>query len=1463
MVAFTDAQTNATVQVAKCGNLSCSSVLSTTTVDTGGRFYGLSMVGAPDGLPVLAYVDSTTTSLRFARCTHPLCTTKTVTTVDTSAGNYGPVSIGFNGSNQPVLVYRSATDGLKILTCGSVDCTSGNATTVLDASTVYPSSLLLRSGATPLIVYHKANNQTLTLLNCGNQTCTTGNTSTVLAIINTANTRLPMALGPDGKPRILYVNTDASNHAQLILIRCGDAICSSNNISTILQTATGTETFDDLSMIFPVDGSPVIGFTVRAGVTPTATIIKCGNSFCNAGNIITSVATPAMESVIAANPQSMPLMLSWDPVTNAVKNVLCSTATCVCAASSASSISSASSVSSAASSESCSNVKTTIPNGVSVFEVFGVAPDGLPVMLSPGSTNGFLMNVNVSKCSDSACQNRTTSTVSLPSPMKGGAPLAMTFGSDGLPILLVGERTNYNAQQLTEDLVVVKCGNATCSANNVYKALGASTYDTANQKASMVLGSDGKPVILYIGGTIGSAQFGLHVMKCGDSTCSAGNTDTLLFANNVMYHYLLAIGSDNLPLISYSTPSDNNGNMMLHVIHCGNAACTSGNTTKNIQQSGEGPTSLAIGSDGKPIFALLGQTGGLNVSVLKCADSACNASTVSIARTALPAPAAGFTPPSIAIGSDGLPVLSYDIQYTGPGGTAYDSGDLGLTHCGDVSCTTGNVSRVVDTAGNAGMWSKIMIAGDGMPIVQYVDTITTGGGGLKILKCSDETCSNACPVSRQGSSANSSAASGVSSSAASVGSAVSIASAPSTTVSACLLTASVDTAGTTGWAPSMTTDTNFRPVVSYFDVTNQALKILACGSPGCIVGGAMVTGDGVGTVNAQHTSIQYPADGLPVLSYYDAPSKDLKVLKCGTPTCSGNNTKVTVDSLGDVGKSNALAIGTDGKPVIAYYDDLPNGDLKFVRCGSVDCSQGNTVVQLDSTGTVGDGVSMAIGTDGKPVISYQDKTGTHLKVLHCGDAGCTAGNVSTTLDPAAGALPATAIAIGSDSNPIIAYLRVNGPKTHVLVIHCSDPTCASFSGPLSLDSGSFPHDSIAINMTSSGLPILSYSTTEQKLLLCGNANCSSGNVSMAIETAGFSGGFTALTVPGDRQPVISYFDEANGDLKIAKCLSADCTCSSSSSAASIASSLPSSSYSSVSSYSSSSSFSYFSLALQSSAMSIFDLSQDPNDIPTIDKLYIPNPRGDSLSAKDLALLSTQDPALFSTIPPGYVAHGACDGNECNRGGSYACSLRGMSCLNVSPAPCVRCYAPAAVAAALRKTEKTIGSPLMIAKLPQKLQNLSLTIENFCGDGKLQNGEQCDAGAKNSNLPGALCRPNCQRSHCGDNVVDPPSEQCDDGNVQSRDGCSERCQREPSLAATEVLPVGVIELPFASPSAHGVAPRPSESLSIPLTATLSSMPPTTIYASPSHAPIGQTGPASLAIMVAGASAGYSWVRRRMR
>jgi cysteine-rich repeat protein len=63
----------------------------------------------------------------------------------------------------------------------------------------------------------------------------------------------------------------------------------------------------------------------------------------------------------------------------------------------------------------------------------------------------------------------------------------------------------------------------------------------------------------------------------------------------------------------------------------------------------------------------------------------------------------------------------------------------------------------------------------------------------------------------------------------------------------------------------------------------------------------------------------------------------------------------------------------------------------------------------------------------------------------------------------------------------------------------------------------------------------------------------------------------------------------------------------------------------------------------------------------------------------------------------------------------------------------------------------------------------------CGDGVKAGVEQCDSGAANSDTEAGACRTTCVLAGCGDRVIDP-DEACDDGNRVAGDGCAASCRK---------------------------------------------------------------------------------------
>lgn len=225
----------------------------------------------------------------------------------------------------------------------------------------------------------------------------------------------------------------------------------------------------------------------------------------------------------------------------------------------------------------------------------------------------------------------------------------------------------------------------------------------------------------------------------------------------------------------------------------------------------------------------------------------------------------------------------------------------------------------------------------------------------------------------------------------------------------------------------------------------------------------------------------------------------------------------------------------------------------------------------------------------------------------------------------------------------------------------------------------------------------------------------------------------------------------------------------------------------------------------------------------------------------------------------------CRGTECSEGGNNVCNAFGLSCTQSGDLPCISCVNSVGIvvepscakngceiggsdvcgAQGLGCRARTTGACFECTN--KEGTTVAIASPFICGNGIQELGEDCDEGLRNSNVPTAVCRTNCRTGGCGDGILDTPLEICDDGNTQSGDGCSAVCAIERNAPDTATLPGQIIELPFMQGNGNALG-----SVTYP-----SSVAPTTPV--PPSSP--DTGPAALAVMAAGAAAGYSWMRRK--
>ena len=350
---------------------------------------------------------------------------------------------------------------------------------------------------------------------------------------------------------------------------------------------------------------------------------------------------------------------------------------------------------------------------------------------------------------------------------------------------------------------------------------------------------------------------------------------------------------------------------------------------------------------------------------------------------------------SLAIGTDGFPVISYG---------ASGAWNLVVAKCNDPACAGGDetMTTVDDSANTVAEFSSLAIGADGFPVISYWDR---SAGTLKVAKCNDAACAGANET----------------------------------------ITTVDDPANQVGEYNSLAIGTDGFPVISYYDATADSLKVAKCNNASCTLTTITTVDDPAANVGLYNTSLAIGADGFPVISYWDGSAGALKVVKCNDAACAGGGETITTvdDPTNNVGKYSSLAIGTDGFPVISYYDDTADA-LKVVKCDDPACAAGGETITTvdDAANLVGLETSLVLGTDGFPVISYYDATAIALKVAKCNDAACAGGDetITTVDDPAAQALaPTSSIALGSDGFPVIGYVAITG--SDLKVAKCMNPSC--------------------------------------------------------------------------------------------------------------------------------------------------------------------------------------------------------------------------------------------------------------------------------------------------------------------------------------------------------------------------------------------------------------------------------------
>ncbi len=339
---------------------------------------------------------------------------------------------------------------------------------------------------------------------------------------------------------------------------------------------------------------------------------------------------------------------------------------------------------------------------------------------------------------------------------------------------------------------------------------------------------------------------------------------------------------------------------------------------------------------------------------------------------------------STIIGSDGFPFILFSDRA---------KRILSAVHCEDIACTVFTITRL-DPDSVTGAHNSVALGADGLPIIAYHDLENQD---LKVAHCDDVACTSS-------------------------------------------VRAAVDTAGFVGRYNSIAIMSDGFASIAYEDRTDNALKYARCRSFNCS-NPVIITLDETNLVG-QHTSIAMGADGLPLIAYLDDTNNDLMIAHCTELTCGAAEFSRAV-AAGSVGEYADILIGSNGLPLI-FYRNSSDTAASVAQCETINCSSATTAIVASDNGNFGRWTDAAMGKDNLPIVAFSDSSGNDLVVAHCSDAICSS---ATHLAVATTGVTGqhSSIAVGTDGNPIVVFQKLeSGFSGPIQALHCSNEFCAPY-----------------------------------------------------------------------------------------------------------------------------------------------------------------------------------------------------------------------------------------------------------------------------------------------------------------------------------------------------------------------------------------------------------------------------------
>ena len=329
-----------------------------------------------------------------------------------------------------------------------------------------------------------------------------------------------------------------------------------------------------------------------------------------------------------------------------------------------------------------------------------------------------------------------------------------------------------------------------------------------------------------------------------------------------------------------------------------------------------------------------------------------------------------------------------------------------------------------------------------------------------------------------------------------------------------------------GTHPAMTVGPDGNPIIVYHHSSAGQVKLAVCNDPDC----ASATVSSLTTTSASRDhDVTIGSNGLPIIAWVRSSNYSLQLLLCADAACSTGAVRTIASGVSTSNDGLSLAIGPDGLPLVSYRNNANN--LVVAACSAPDCSSSS----MNQISTGGQRSSMVIapspGGQGTPLISFIDDSG-FVAVAACSQSDCSSSSVHSH-STLGNNVESTSITINRLGQPLVFFTR-GTPGGGSYLLTCTT-NCTGQANSTTLSSARFD----AMTLGTRALPVLIDSFSGGlNLIQCDNTACTDRHT--LNEFGGNAAQFSAITVRSDGRPIVAYRNTDSQALEILDCANALC-----------------------------------------------------------------------------------------------------------------------------------------------------------------------------------------------------------------------------------------------------------------------------------------------------------------------------------